>query len=547
MPTPFFISSGVDIGTGITIEYIYPGPPINDDLPVTSGTPQVRVTINVTTGVWTSFDGPITYSYQWQHGTTNIPGATSNSYDVSYLYVDDTLRCEVTATNSLGSTSVFTINTPLVLANIPADPTAVVATMAGASPNAEIAITPNVDDGGRTIIAYHAVSNVGGISGSNATSPVTVGPLDYDTSYTFDGSTQNVVGNSNPVTSNVVTFNLTPTSVATTSTTDKPVGIVISPSGEHVYVQTEGPKLRFYDRNTSTGALTLNTVYPISGVGGVTFPGMSGTPTTMRSDGQYIYCTRPSGGSGNSAINSFSRNTTTGALTGVVSTIPGIGFLESAISSDDNLYVMGRTVGSVPQIKGYDISSAGGFTAGSSITFSLAAGSYQCRGIQVSPDNTGVYVILNNPANTLKTIYIFDKSGGTITLNTSVVIPSTFTPLNFIISQDNESLYIFSAVAPEILHYNRDTTTNLLTLVGTTTPTSIAGSLDGLELTNELMLVSNSGSFNRDTTNGNLSLNSVQSPVTSAGSNYGLIVSPDDLNIYAIDATNNDIIQYDNI
>ena len=77
--------------------------PVNTVAPVVSGTAQVGQTLSCTTGTWTGI-ATITYAYQWQYGTTNIPSATSSTYVISATYVGQTIRCEVTATNPAGST-----------------------------------------------------------------------------------------------------------------------------------------------------------------------------------------------------------------------------------------------------------------------------------------------------------------------------------------------------------------------------------------------------------------------------------------------------------
>lgn len=76
--------------------------PSNTVAPVVSGTATEGQTLSCTTGTWTG-DTPIVYTYQWQHGTTNISGATSSTYVISASYVGETIRCRVTATNAAGA------------------------------------------------------------------------------------------------------------------------------------------------------------------------------------------------------------------------------------------------------------------------------------------------------------------------------------------------------------------------------------------------------------------------------------------------------------
>jgi len=91
--------------------------PINTSAPQVSGTAQTGQTVTVTTGTWSN--SPTSYTYQWQHTTTNISGATSSSYVVEAAYVGETLRCVVTATNAIGSTSANSSTTATVLPAAP--------------------------------------------------------------------------------------------------------------------------------------------------------------------------------------------------------------------------------------------------------------------------------------------------------------------------------------------------------------------------------------------------------------------------------------------
>lgn len=87
--------------------------PTNTALPTISGTAQVGQTLVVSQGVWGGSQ-PITYSYQWQRGTTNITNATTNSYTLVLTDVGNRFRCKVTATNAAGSNFVFTASTAIV-------------------------------------------------------------------------------------------------------------------------------------------------------------------------------------------------------------------------------------------------------------------------------------------------------------------------------------------------------------------------------------------------------------------------------------------------
>lgn len=88
--------------------------------PVLSGTAQVGQVLSATNGTWAGFPAP-TFTYQWGRSTdgitfSNISGATSSTYTVQSADLNDYLRCNVTATNSVGNTSSVTLNSAQVIA-----------------------------------------------------------------------------------------------------------------------------------------------------------------------------------------------------------------------------------------------------------------------------------------------------------------------------------------------------------------------------------------------------------------------------------------------
>ena len=77
--------------------------PTNSVAPVISGTTIVGQVLTSTTGTW-SGTAPITYSYQWKRGATNI-GTNSSTYTLVQADAGNTsnITCVVTATNASGS------------------------------------------------------------------------------------------------------------------------------------------------------------------------------------------------------------------------------------------------------------------------------------------------------------------------------------------------------------------------------------------------------------------------------------------------------------
>jgi hypothetical protein len=94
--------------------------PASTAQPDPSGTPQDGQTVTVGSGSW-SGTLPIAYGYQWQRCTAQEPvcgdiaGATSQSYKVGPGDVGFRLRAKVTATNDLGSSSVTSNLTDVVV------------------------------------------------------------------------------------------------------------------------------------------------------------------------------------------------------------------------------------------------------------------------------------------------------------------------------------------------------------------------------------------------------------------------------------------------
>ncbi len=86
-------------------------PPANSALPTIGGTPLLGATLTASSGSW-SGDAPITFTYQWRRcneagaSCSDISGATGTTRVVSADDVGFTLRIQVTAMNSAGSSVV---------------------------------------------------------------------------------------------------------------------------------------------------------------------------------------------------------------------------------------------------------------------------------------------------------------------------------------------------------------------------------------------------------------------------------------------------------
>jgi uncharacterized protein YukE len=103
------------------------GPPLNMAPPTVSGTPLPGQTLSTSTGAWVGTP-TLEYTYQWRacnvfDTCANIEGATQSTYTVDPLQVAESLEVVVTATNSVGSSSVTSEATSLVGALLPSDVT----------------------------------------------------------------------------------------------------------------------------------------------------------------------------------------------------------------------------------------------------------------------------------------------------------------------------------------------------------------------------------------------------------------------------------------
>ena len=77
-------------------------PPVNNTLPVISGTTTLGSVLTTTNGTWTN--SPTSFAYQWKRGGSPIYSATTSTYTLVTADSLANITCEVTATNVVGST-----------------------------------------------------------------------------------------------------------------------------------------------------------------------------------------------------------------------------------------------------------------------------------------------------------------------------------------------------------------------------------------------------------------------------------------------------------
>ncbi len=87
-------------------------PPVNSVAPAITGNAYVGSTLTCSTGTW--LNNPLTYSYQWKRGVTNV-GTDQNTYAPVTGDIGSTITCTVTATNSAGSASQVSNTTAAVI------------------------------------------------------------------------------------------------------------------------------------------------------------------------------------------------------------------------------------------------------------------------------------------------------------------------------------------------------------------------------------------------------------------------------------------------
>lgn len=91
--------------------------PVNTGVPVITGTPTQGETLSASQGTWSN--DPVSYTYQWKRGATNI-GTGNSNYVLVAGDVGSTITVEVTATNEGGSASATSAATAAIAAPAPA-------------------------------------------------------------------------------------------------------------------------------------------------------------------------------------------------------------------------------------------------------------------------------------------------------------------------------------------------------------------------------------------------------------------------------------------
>lgn len=103
------IGQGIEIGGDIIITYEFASAPVNLIPPSINGPIVTGSTVTINNGVWSAVPIDLTYTYQWQLDSSNVSGATSNSFFLTDAMANSTISATVFATNVIGTGSA---NTP---------------------------------------------------------------------------------------------------------------------------------------------------------------------------------------------------------------------------------------------------------------------------------------------------------------------------------------------------------------------------------------------------------------------------------------------------
>ena len=118
--------------------------PVNTVAPAITGTAQEGQIVTCSTGTWTGTP-TITFAYQWKRNGSNIGSATNSTYALVTADVSQSITCQVTATNGVGSASA-TSNTITPIAAVDPDAQAFITAAAITNPTQKAAINTLVVD-----------------------------------------------------------------------------------------------------------------------------------------------------------------------------------------------------------------------------------------------------------------------------------------------------------------------------------------------------------------------------------------------------------------
>lgn len=198
------------VWSGTAWKQWYPEYPVNTSSPSVSGTATQGNSLSTTNGSWNSnlSYSPISYSYQWRRGASDISGATSSSYSTVVADVGSAISCRVTALNNRGSTPAISSNSITVTSALPGAPTSLTLSDNTTTPTAPSFVSVSISGqttgstswgaGGGTVSFYDGFASVGSLSSfdsGNRTANITGGSAGSSTTvYIRSANYNGVIG-----------------------------------------------------------------------------------------------------------------------------------------------------------------------------------------------------------------------------------------------------------------------------------------------------------------------------------------------------------------
>lgn len=186
--------------------------PVNTALPSISGSSAVGSPLTCSPGSWAAFpviNPSVGYAYQWLRNGLAIGGATNSIYTTqSPTDIGQTIRCEVTATNFIGSSVPATSSNSVIPTSVPVisvAPSITPPTIVAGSPTPLSCSTGTwIENPTITSYAYAWRRNGVAIGGATNSTYLTQSPIDQGKTITCLVTATNSIGASAPATSNSV-------------------------------------------------------------------------------------------------------------------------------------------------------------------------------------------------------------------------------------------------------------------------------------------------------------------------------------------------------
>lgn len=318
------------IWNGTNWKQFYPEYPLNTVAPSVSGTATQGNSLSCTTGSWNSdlAFSPISYSYQWRRGSSDISGATNSTYSTVVADVGNQISCRVTATNNRGPTPAVSSNSITVTSALPGPPSGLTITNSTAQPGAFTASGSSTSTA--PTITMGANTNVGLTTGTINWSSTNQSSWSSNGTFSGSGTTETSVAK---------------TGLSSGTTYSGTVTVTGSGSTNASGSWTAPTNLSYYTYSTNTGTLTADgtnrtwslsggtvggaytvtvTAYNTSGIASISWTaGSNATSYDVYINGTFYQNTTNTsisyswGTTGNLSVNVRSKNSTGAETTGV--------------------------------------------------------------------------------------------------------------------------------------------------------------------------------------------------------------------------------------